>query len=65
MRTTLIPGADLDETFEAIAQAAITAAERVPCSKARFAEGLKDMEMTLKDRRLMMEDEIKRDDDAE
>ena len=64
MRVKPIAGANLDEVFEAIAEEAILAAEKVECSKERFVEGLKDMEMSLKDRRLLMQSEIDADDQA-
>lgn len=51
----------LDEVFDAIAQEAILAASRVECSKEAFCEGLKDIEVTVRERREMMEEEIEHD----
>ena len=53
------PGQTLDEQFEAIAEEAIIKAEGVKCSMDRFVEGLRDIEIAIRERRAMSEDEIR------
>lgn len=48
------------EAFERIAEEAISAAEQVSCSMERFVEGLKDIEIAIRDRRHVSEDEVRR-----
>lgn len=49
---------DLDATWEAVANGAIRAAENVECSLEDFAAGLREIELTIHERRLLADAEV-------
>jgi hypothetical protein len=55
----------IEQEFEKIAEEAISKAEHVDCSFARFIDGLKDIETTIRDRREMAQHEQDRREEDE
>lgn len=51
---------ELEEVWEKIAEETLSKAEVVDCSLADFAEGLKDIELAVRHRREMAEDELEK-----
>lgn len=51
--------AALEEEFEAIAREAIESAEAVKCDFSDFVEGLKSIEIEIRERRSMAEEELR------
>jgi len=47
------------KAFEKIAAEVVKQAEKVPCSKAEFAEGLRDIRDAVQERLELAEDELK------
>ena len=50
---------ETEEAFERLGEKLISDAEAVKCEFAEFVEGLKDIESTVRDRRVFAEEELK------